>query len=46
MVTSHIDRFNANNGLAPFIGHFAVDVLSFIAFCLDYSPLRASNGEV
>jgi len=26
MVTSHIDRFNANNGLAPLIGHFVVDV--------------------
>jgi hypothetical protein len=26
IVTSHIDRFNANNGLAPLIGHFLVDV--------------------
>jgi hypothetical protein len=25
-VTSHIDRFNANNGLARLLGHFFVDV--------------------
>jgi RHS repeat-associated protein len=27
LVTAHIDRFNANNGLAPLVGHFLVDVL-------------------
>jgi hypothetical protein len=27
IVTSHIDVFNANNGLAPLLGHFFVDVL-------------------
>jgi hypothetical protein len=26
LVTAHIDRFNANNGLAPLVGHFRVDV--------------------
>ena len=26
VVTSHIDRFNPNNGLAPMVGHFVVDV--------------------
>jgi len=26
LVTSHIDRFNPNNGLGPLIGHFVVDV--------------------
>jgi hypothetical protein len=46
MVTSHIDRFNANHGLAPFVAHLAVDVLSPIAISSRYLPLRASNGEV
>jgi hypothetical protein len=45
-VTLHIDPLNANHGPAPFVGHFAVDVLLSLAFCLDYPPLRASNGEV
>ena len=27
LVTAHIDRFNANNGLAPLVGHFVVDVM-------------------
>ncbi len=27
IVTSHIDLFNANNGLAPLLGHFFADVL-------------------
>jgi hypothetical protein len=26
IVTSHIDRFNPNNGLGPMIGHAVVDV--------------------
>ena len=26
VVTSHIDRFNPNNGLGPMVGHAVVDV--------------------
>jgi len=32
LVTSHIDRFNVNNGLAPMIGHFVVDVTIGMTF--------------
>lgn len=32
LVTAHIDRFNANNGLAPLIGHFVVDVMIGMTF--------------
>ena len=32
LVTSHIDRFNANNGLAPLVGHFVVDVMVGMTF--------------
>ncbi len=33
LVTSHIDRFNPNNGLGPMIGHFVVDVAIGSTFC-------------
>ncbi len=33
LVTSHIDRFNPNNGLGPLIGHFVVDVAIGSTFC-------------
>ena len=33
-VTSHIDRFNPNNGLGPMIGHFVWDVGVGMAFFL------------
>jgi hypothetical protein len=32
LVTAHIDRFNANNGLAPLVGHFVVDVMIGMTF--------------
>ena len=33
LVTSHIDRFNPNNGLGPMIGHFVVDMGIGETFC-------------
>jgi hypothetical protein len=36
LVTSHIDRFNSNNGLAPLVGHFLVDVI--------YGSIRYPNS--
>ena len=36
LVTSHIDRFNANNGFAPMVGHFLVDVI--------YGSIRYPNS--
>lgn len=32
-VTSHIDRFNPNNGLGPMVGHAVVDVFIGTVFC-------------
>ena len=37
-VTSHIDRFNPNNGLGPMVGHAVVDVFIGTVF------FRHSNG--